>query len=81
VNNYIDNFITYDRRINLDSEQHQVSLFVHSLRHELREAVIRNLPRSMEMAVNLARNLDGTIAIHATATPAFALDQQRHGDA
>jgi hypothetical protein len=31
VNNYIDNFITYARRINLDSEQHQVSLFVHGL--------------------------------------------------
>jgi hypothetical protein len=35
----------------------------------------------MEMVVNLARNLDGTIAIHATATPAFALDQQHHRDA
>jgi hypothetical protein len=31
VNNYIDNFIAYARRINLDSEQHQVSLFVHGL--------------------------------------------------
>jgi hypothetical protein len=74
VNNYIDNFITYARRINLDSEQHQVSLFVHGLRQELREVVIRHLPRSMETAINPARNLDGTIAIHATATPASAPD-------
>jgi hypothetical protein len=44
VNDYIDNFIAYTHRINLASEQHLVSLFVHGLRQELREAVVCHLP-------------------------------------
>jgi hypothetical protein len=31
VNDYIDNFLAYARRINLDGEQRQVNLFVHGL--------------------------------------------------
>jgi hypothetical protein len=35
----------------------------------------------METTVNFARNLDGTLVIHAIDTPALVLDQQRLGDA
>jgi hypothetical protein len=80
VNDYIDNFIAYTHRINLASEQHQVSLFVQGLRQELREAVVCHLPRSKETAVNLACSLDDKTAIHATATPTSVPGQQRQRD-
>ena len=35
VNNYITNFIAYALRIDITSEQHQVSLFINCLLHAL----------------------------------------------
>lgn len=76
VNDYINKFIDYAHRINLNSEQHQVSLFVLGLRPELREAVVPFLPRSMEAAIGLARSLDAPIVIQAAPPPASAPTRQ-----
>lgn len=63
MNDYIDNFIAYAHHINLESEQHQVSLFVHGLQHELREALVRHLSLYLGTAINFAHTLDNIIAI------------------
>lgn len=58
MNDYINDFIAYALRIGITSEQHQVNLFINSLQHALREAVVRHHPRAMEKAIDLARTLE-----------------------
>jgi hypothetical protein len=58
LSDYINDFTAYALRIDITSGQHQVSLFINSLQHALREVVVHYHPRLMETTVSLARTLE-----------------------
>ena len=55
MDDYIDAFEVYASRMDFEGQRHRVSLFVEGLRTSLRTALEWFEPRSMEEAIDLAR--------------------------